>query len=86
MILCSLPAGIASTAAPLDSCFLCWPQAFKELSDPLSYLPLFREVENGCKGTTFSQTDKRFLSFFSKKFAEARKRTSANHKTSLYKH
>jgi len=26
--------------------------------------PLFREVENGCKGTTFFQTRKRFSSFF----------------------
>ncbi|MBO7083976.1 MAG: hypothetical protein J6W30_09035, partial [Bacteroidales bacterium] len=72
--------------APLDSCFLCWPQAFKELSDLPPNHPLFREVENGCKGTTFSQTHKRFFNFFSKKFAEPPKRASANHKTSLNKH
>ena len=45
---------------------LCWPQAFKELSGLPSSIPLFRKAENGCKGTTFLQTDKRFFVFFQK--------------------
>ncbi|MBQ3353552.1 MAG: hypothetical protein IJL04_03705, partial [Bacteroidales bacterium] len=37
-------------------------------SRPPFLLPLFRVVENGCKGTTFFHSRKPFFTFFSKIF------------------
>ena len=57
-------------ASRLTASDLCWPQAFKELFDLPFLLPLFREVENGCKGTTFFHSRKSFFTFFSKNFLD----------------
>ena len=57
-------------ASRLTASDLCWPQAFKELFDLPFLLPLFRVVENGCKGTTFFHSRKSFFTFFSKNFLD----------------
>ena len=68
MIPCSLPAVPAYSAAPLDFLLLMLASSFQRTLDLPSLLPLFRVVENGCKGTTFFHSRKPFFTFFSKNF------------------
>ena len=68
MIPCSLPAVPAYSAAPLDFLLLMLASSFQRTPDLPAAPPLFRVVENGCKGTTFFLSRKLFFSFFSKNF------------------
>ena len=74
---CSLPSGPRLHGASARSCFLCWPQAFKELrprplpSAPSPGLrdPSFSGPKTGAKLQLFPLRATLFASFFQKKFA-----------------
>jgi hypothetical protein len=63
-LLLFLTGGSRLDGGPARLLLLMLASSFQRTVRPPFSLPLFRMAENGCKGTTFFQTDKQFLRFF----------------------
>ena len=67
----AVPYSRNGPSLPAPRLGLMLASSFQRTSDLPASPPLFRVVENGCKGTTFSLTRKLFFTFFSKIFLKA---------------